>query len=123
LIDWIGQGGRIGGVVLNERKWFNIGSREGYLEVHRMIAEGGWRPQYVKAEDWPMQISPDAVVDPSARLSGFNSIGAGCRIGAEAILENIIAWPGAQIASRSELRNCIVRSHQKAEGILRDIDI
>src|SRR5438067_2022445 len=30
LADWIGQGGRIGGVVLDEGKWFNIGSRREY---------------------------------------------------------------------------------------------
>lgn len=123
LGEWIGQGGRIGGLVLNEGKWFNLGSREGYLEVHRTIAEESWRPHYVKTRDWPVRVAPDAVVDPSARLFGFYSIGAGCRVGAGVLLENTILWPGAQIASRSDLRNCIVRAQQKAEGVLRDIDI
>src|ERR1700730_3297365 len=49
LNNWIAEGGRIGGVILNERKWFNIGSRDGYLEVHRTIAQDDWRPQNV----WP----------------------------------------------------------------------
>ena len=123
LLDWIGRGGRIGGVVLNNGKWFNIGSRGGYLEVHRTIAEEGWRPHYPNGSEWPIQVASEASVDPSARLSGFNSIGAGCRVGAEAMMENTILWPGAQIASRSDLRNCIVRANQKAEGILRDTDI
>ena len=123
LNKWIAEGGRIGGVILNERKWFNIGSRDGYLEVHRTIAENGWRPQNVWPNEWPQQIAPDAIVDPSAQLRGFYSLGAGCRIGAGAILENTIVWPGAQIAARSHLRNCIVRANQKAEGHLSDIDI
>jgi len=123
LTEWIGQGGKIGGVVLNERQWFNIGSRPEYLEVHRMIKGTGWRPEYVSAPEWPVEVAADAVIDPSARLSGFCSVGAGCRVGGEAILENTILWPGAQIASRSHLRNCIVRSHRKAEGEHRDIDI
>ena len=123
LGDWIGQGGRIGGVVLNDRKWFNIGSRDGYLEVHRTIAEDGWRPAYLNGEEWPVRVAKDAVVEPGARLSGFYSIGSGSRIGADAVIENTIVWPGAEIASRSQLRNCIVRAGQKAEGILSDVDI
>jgi NDP-sugar pyrophosphorylase family protein len=123
LGEWIGAGGKIGGVVLNERQWFNIGSRAEYLKVHSFIEEKRWKPDYVKTPGWPMRIAPDAVVDSSARLAGFYSIGTGCCVGADAIVENTILWPGAQIASRSCLRNCIVRSHRKAEGQLSDIDI
>jgi mannose-1-phosphate guanylyltransferase len=123
VADWIGQGGKIGGVVMDDGKWFNIGSRAEYLEVHRIIKEERWRPDYVNAADWPAQIASDAVVDPGARLSGFYSVGAGCRVGVDAILEDTILWPGAQIASRCHLRNCIVRTDRKAEGEHRDTDI
>jgi mannose-1-phosphate guanylyltransferase len=123
LADWIGQGGKLGGVVLDDGKWFNIGSRAEYLEVHRIIQEERWKPGYVRTAEWPVQVAADAVVDPSARLSGFCSVGARCRVGAAAILENTILWPGAQIASRSHLRNCIVRSDRKAEGEHNDSDI
>jgi mannose-1-phosphate guanylyltransferase len=123
VVDWIGQGGRIGGVVLEDRKWFNIGSRAEYLDAHRTIKEEGWKPIYMKTANWPNPIARDAVIEPGAQLAGFYSIGAGCRIGADAILENTILWPCAQIASRSRLRNCIVRSHRNAEGELSDLDI
>ena len=123
LGQWIGEGGRIGGVILNERKWFNIGSRDGYLEVHRTIAEDGWRPNYVRDPKWPLFVAPDAEIDPSARLSGFHSIASGVRVGAGASVHDSVVWPGAQIASRSELRNCIIRAQQTAEGILRDVDL
>lgn len=123
LGEWIGQGGRIGGAILNERKWFNIGSRDGYLEVHRTIAQDGWRPAYVTDPKWPLFVAPDAEVDPSARLLGFHAIGAGARIGAGASVQDSVIWPGAQIASQSEVRNCIIRADQKAEGILRDVDL
>lgn len=123
LADWIGQGGRIGGVVLNDGKWFNIGSRREYLAVHRTIADENWKPAYVPEADWPIRISRDAQIDSTARLSGFYSVAAGCQVGAGAAIEDTILWPGAQIASRSYLRNCIVRSQRKAEGDLRDTDI
>ena len=123
LGKWIGEGGKIGGVILNERKWFNIGSRNGYLEVHRTIAEDGWRPQYITDSAWPMSVARDAEVDSSARLSGFNSVGSSCRVGADVVLHNTILWRGVQIAPGSDLRNCIVRTDQKAVGILHDVDI
>lgn len=123
LVEWIGQGGKLGGVVLDDGKWFNIGSRAEYLEVHRIIEKERWKPDYVSTAEWPVHVAADAVVDPGARLSGFYSVGAACRVGAAAILENTILWPGAQIASRSHLRNCIVRSHRKAEGEHSDTDI
>ncbi len=123
VLKWIGEGGKIGGLALNHGKWFNIGSRSGYLEAHRTIAEEPWKPSYVTDDAWPVRVAPDAEVDPSAKLCGTCSVGSGSRIGAGAVLEDTIVWPGAQIASRSELRNCIVRSHKTAEGILRDVDI
>lgn len=123
LAEWIGQGGKIGALPSNNAKWFNIGSRREYLAVHRTIREENWKPGYVTTPEWPVSVAPDARVDSTARLSGFHSIGAGCQIGAEATLENTILWPGAQIASRSRLHNCIVRSERKAEGHLSDIDI
>ncbi len=123
LVEWIGDGGRIGGVILNERKWFNIGSRREYLEVHRTIEEDGWRPAYVLEKNWPQPIAPTAEIHPSARLSGFHAIGAGARIGAGASLQNTIVWPRATIAPESDLQNCIVRAGQKAEGTLRDLDV
>ncbi len=123
LGDWIGQGGKIGGVVLNERKWFNIGSRAGYLDVHRLIAAESWRPAYLSVNDWPTPVAADAQIDPSARLSGCCAIGSGAQIGAHAVLHDTIVWDHAQIAPGSELRNCIVRAGQTAVGTLRDADV
>ncbi|HEX8898559.1 MAG TPA: hypothetical protein VF751_07675, partial [Chthoniobacterales bacterium] len=123
LADWIGQGGKIGGVILDDGQWFNIGSRREYLAVHRTIKDENWKPAYLSEPDWPVQVAPDARIDSTARLSGFYSIGTGSSVGAGATIEDTILWPGAQIASRSHLRNCIVRSQRKAEGDLSDTDI
>jgi mannose-1-phosphate guanylyltransferase len=123
LAEWIGQGGKIGGVIADDGKWFNIGNRREYLDVHRTIAIENWRPEYVREADWPVRVAATAKIDSSARLAGFYSVGAGCQIGAGATVEDTILWPGAQIASRSHLRNCIVRSHQTAQGTLSDTDI
>ena len=121
--DWIGQGARIGGVVMNDGKWFNIGSRKEYLDVHRMISNKHWRPAYVKTRDWGEAVAKSAYVDPTAQVRGCSVIGSNCRVGADAILEDTILWPDAEIASQSRLEACIVRSRKKVTGIHRDIDI
>jgi len=123
VADWIGQGGRIGGLVMNDGKWFNIGSRTQYLDVHRGILRDNWKPDYIKIHDWPEHVAGSAVVDASAELRGCSVVGEYCRVDAQAILEDTILWPGAQIASQSQLQGCIVRSQKKASGIHRNIDI
>ena len=123
LGDWIGQSGRIGGVVLEEGKWFNLGSRAEYFEVHRTIANQTWRPAHVTEPGWWKAVHPSAIVDPSAQLRGCSVVGKDCRVGADAILEDTILWPGAQIASKSELVRCIVRARKTVTGPHRNIDI
>src|SRR5438067_10202015 len=123
LGDWVGDGGKIGGVVLEEGKWFNLGSRAEYFEVHRVIANEGWRPAHVKAPEWWAPVHPSAVVDPSVRIRGCSVIGKDCSVGAGAVLDDTILWPGAQIASKSELVGCIVRARKTATGTHRNIDI
>jgi NDP-sugar pyrophosphorylase family protein len=123
IADWIGQGGRIGGIALDDGNWFNIGSRKEYLDVHRMISNKHWRPAYVKTRDWAETIAKSAHVDPTAQVRGCSVVGSNCRVGADAILEDTILWPDAEIASQSRLQACIVRSRKKVTGIHRDIDI
>jgi NDP-sugar pyrophosphorylase family protein len=122
LRDWISQGGRIGGVVLDNDKWFNLGSRAEYFDVHRVIL-AGWRPAYVKGEEWSEAVHPSAIVGPRARLAGCSVVGPDCRVGANALLEDTIVWPGSQIASNAELFGCIVRARKAVTGIHRNIDL
>jgi len=123
LGDWIAQGGKIGGVVLEEGKWFNLGSRAEYFEVHRVISKEGWRPAQVKASNWWAPVHPSALVDPSAQIRGGTVVGKDCRVDAGVVLEDTILWPGAQIASKSELVGCIVRARKTVSGKHRNIDI
>jgi mannose-1-phosphate guanylyltransferase len=76
----------------------------------------------VNDPDCRKPVHKTAIVDPSAQLRSCTVIGRNCRVGAEAILEDTILWPGAEIASKSRLGGCIVRSEKKASGIHRNID-
>ena len=123
LGDWIGQGGKIGGVVLEGGKWFNLGSRAEYFEVHRVIGQQGWRPVYVQGAEWVKPVHPSAVVDPTVQLRGCSVVGKECQVGAGAALEDTILWSGSQIASNAELIGCIVRARKTVTGSHRNTDL
>ncbi len=123
VADWIGKGGKIGGVVMNDGKWFNIGSRAGYLDVHRTILREHWAPHYIRIREWPKRVAKSAIVDPSAQMRGCSVIAENCHVGAGAVLEDTILWPGSQITSKSQLHGCIVGSQKKVSGVYRNSDI
>ena len=123
IADWIGEGARIGGVVMNDGKWSNISSRAEYLEVHRTILRDNWKPTFVRTREWPERKASSAIVDSSAQLSGCTVVGRNCRVGAEAILEDTILWSDAEIASQTRLEGCIVRARKKVSGVHCNIDI
>lgn len=121
IADWIPQGGKIGGVVLEEREWFNIGSRKEYLGVHKLIRETGWKPAYL-TENWPLEVAPDAKVAESARLQGFCSLGKGCVVGENAVLEDSILWPEARISDGAHLGSCVVTESLVISGEHSNVD-
>jgi mannose-1-phosphate guanylyltransferase len=123
LADWIGQGGRLGGVIVDGGKWCNISSRAEYLEVHRTILRDNWKPGFIRTREWPEPIANTATVDSTAQLRGCTVVGQRCRVGAEAILEETILWPDVEIASQSDLKACIVRSRKKVSGVHCNSDI
>jgi mannose-1-phosphate guanylyltransferase len=105
LSDWLADGVRLGGVLLNGREWFNVGSREEYLAVHRFIEASGWRPDYIADAAWP-----------------GTTIGKNPRIGENVSLQNTIVWDDAEIASGARLSGCIVRDRCVASGTHADMD-
>ena len=123
VAEWISQGGKIGGVVMDDGKWFNIGSRREYLEVNRTSLRENWKPYYVQTSNWPERVAESAIVDASAELRGCSVVGENCRVGADVVLQDTILWAGAQIASQSQLQSCIVRSQKKVSGIHQNIDL
>ncbi len=122
LAEWISQGGKIGGLVMEKGDWFNLGSRAEYFDVHRAILDG-WQPAYIKERTWAAQIHPSAELDPTATIQGCSVVGKDCRVGAGARLQDSILWPGSQIASNAELFGCIVRARKAVTGNHRNVDL
>jgi len=106
------KGERIGAVVVDDGRWWDLGDRESYLQAHRLFLDAGEEP-----------ISSDAEVHPSAVLKGLNVISAAAAVGVGATLEDCILWRGARVADGAKLRRCIVRGGMVAEGVLENADI
>lgn len=108
--DMIRTGAHLGGVVIDEGEWFDLGSREQYLAVHRHLGTGPW-------------IDPAAHVAPDARITGASAISAGARIGPGARVHDSLVWHGGEVASGADIERCIVAGERTARGVLRDADV
>ncbi len=123
FLEMIRRGAKLGGVVIDDGEWWDVGTRAAYMQLHRDLPAMAFPAYNLGDRSWCAAVHPTAKIGVGAELRGCSVVGAGAEIGAGTILEDTIVWPRAQISSRSELRNCIVRAGQKAEGILRDTDL
>ncbi len=122
IVEWLKSGGRIGGVALEENRWFNIGSRTEYLRVHQIIANEHWSPEYVRPAAWPIEVERSANISPTSRIEEGSYVGTMCSIEADVVLENSILFPGSRISKGSRLRSCIVGGVNVERGTYQDAD-
>ena len=124
FMDMIRQGAALGGVVVDEGHWWDLGTREQYLEIHRHLktAESADNEQArgILRSQW---IHPSARIAPSARLLGATSVGANASIGDNATLTDCIVWEDASISPGSVLENCVVTADTGVSGTHREEDL
>jgi NDP-sugar pyrophosphorylase family protein len=107
---------RIGGVVLDEQQWFNIGSREEYLGIHRIIAGSDWRPSYLTEANWPTTIANSAIVSEGVVIAGAYWIGSDSRIESGTFLRDVVLWPRSTVRSGAHLNECVVAGVEVGPG-------
>ena len=115
--EMIRTGARLGGVVIDDGDWWDLGSREQYLDVHAVLAArlpGTMQPPWIDAT---------AHLAADARITGATAIAAGAHIGAGARLHDCIVWENAEVAPGAALTRCIVTRAARAEGTHTDHDI
>ncbi len=123
FLHLIKTGGKVGGVVLDEGLWFDLGTRESYLEAHRLFASGETRLSYSLDALWPERVHPTARLGEGVQLSGTCAIGPNAEVGAGVRLIDSILWEDAKIEPGASLDTCIVRDGRHGEGVLRNADI
>ena len=123
FLDLARGAGKVGGVVLDEGLWFDLGTRESYREAHQLFSQPDARLSYTLDSSWPQPVHPSARIGAGAELSGLCVIGPDAEIGAGARLRDSIVWEGAKIEPGACLDTCIVRDGRHATGVLRDTDV
>src|SRR6516162_4006240 len=125
IIDWLKAGGKIGGVLLEENHWFNVGTRAEYLRLHQFIANQGWSPRYIWSSDteWPVRVEPSAKVSSNSRIEGASYVGNNCSIDSDVCIQDSILLPGSSLASGVSMRSCIVAGTEVPAGNYVEMDI
>lgn len=106
--------GELGGAVIDDGDWWDLGSRGAYLEATAALCSNG---------HGHVAVHPQAKLAADVVLNGFNVVGPEAEVAPGARLTNCILWPGAKVAPGAVLERCIVRSGQMAEGVLADCDV
>ncbi|MEY4485220.1 MAG: hypothetical protein RL693_2672 [Verrucomicrobiota bacterium] len=114
FIKLIQEGASIGGVVIDEGFWWDLGDRDSYLDAHAALLERN-------PEAAP--VSPQANIAPDSHLKGLNIISGGATVEAGATLEDCILWPDAHVLEGACLQRCIVRRGMTASGDLKNADV
>ena len=109
--EMIRGGGKLGGIVIDEGAWWDLGTRAEYLAVHAALASRG--------APW---IATNVDVAPGARISGATAIARGARIGAGADLRDCVVWENAEVAPGARLTRCIIADGMRAVGEHADAD-
>lgn len=122
IIEWLKSGGKIGGVLLEESRWFNLGSRKEYLSAHRIIARERWVPKYLHGSSWPVLADPSAHISPESRVEGGSYVGARCTIEGDILLEDSILFPDSFVPRGTRLRSCIVAGVRIDPGTYLETD-
>jgi mannose-1-phosphate guanylyltransferase len=122
IIEWIRSGGKIGGMPLEESRWFNLGSRKEYLSAHRVIVGEGWVPDYLRGGIWPLQCDPSAQISPDSQIIEGSYVGAKCTVDRDVLLENSILFPGSIIPRGTTLRSCVVAGVGIEQGSYLETD-
>ena len=100
--EMIRTGAKLGGVVIDEGEWWDLGTPEQYLAVHR----ARWKSEVgSRKSEW---IATGAHLAADVRITGATAIGARAHIGAGARLHDCLVWEDAAVAPGAVLENCVV---------------
>jgi len=117
FLEMIQQGAKLGGIVIDDGNWWDLGTREQYLDVHRFFETGKF-----SESAGLLWTHPTAQVSPTAQLRGATAIGASAKVGDGAVLDDCIVWENAEIGIGTCLKNCIVTAGQRVSGTHRNAD-
>ena len=109
LVDLMRRGVEVGGELIDEGVWFDIGNIPSYMGVHRILNKGAHSFSYLPA-DWLQPVQSGAHIRPGALIEGCSAVATGADVGEGVELENVIVWPDAKVDAGVLLRDSVVTS-------------
>ncbi len=106
----IQAGERLGGVVMDDGLWLDLGDRASYLAAHRLVPCAA-------------RVHPSARIADSAQIDATSSIGADCVVEEGAVILHSVLWPGSRVLAGARLESCIVLGGHTAGGIHTSADL
>jgi len=102
--------------------WSDIGTLDQYIQSTKDVFEGLCSIKHSGFIDTNggTCIKGKSYIAPSAKLTGFNSIGHNCVIGKNVHLKDCIIWDDVEIKDNSHLENCIIASHSEINAHLQN---
>ncbi|MCP4848098.1 MAG: NTP transferase domain-containing protein [Verrucomicrobiaceae bacterium] len=118
------ESGLLGAVVIDDGQWWDLGTRESYLDAHLQISRSGF-PSY-RGEDagkLKENLTAGASIAPGAYIDTASHIGPGAIIGPGATIRNSIVWPYGEVGPNVSLTRCVVRSAECTNESLENTDV
>ena len=120
FLEAIRAGDRVGGIVVDDGHWSDLGDRESYLDAQKVLT--GDFPRYGD-EALAERLSAEALLSEDADVDAVSSIGAGSKIGEGVTIRESVIWRGATVAAGAVLKRVVVRSGKTASGELEKCDL
>lgn len=122
MLEVIRAGGGIGGIVIDEGAWSDLGERNAYLDALGGFAAGF--PRYrAREESAADRVASDARIGEGVRIDEASSVGSGAVVGEGAVLQESVIWEGGIVAPGARLRRVVVRGGKTASGTLDSVDL
>jgi mannose-1-phosphate guanylyltransferase len=85
--------------------WFDAGTPESFLNVNAFLIQRQWNDN--DADSHGSWVHPFAEVSPSSSISS-SVIDESCSIGADAVVDNAVLLPGAEVEAGAQVRSSII---------------
>jgi mannose-1-phosphate guanylyltransferase len=106
FLQIIQQSGRVGGVVVEDGVWMDLGDRASYLAAHAALPA----------------VAHQSPIPEGVTVRGTCAIGRDVTLGPGAVLTDTVVWDGGAVAAGADLTRCIIRSGSVGTGTATDHD-
>lgn len=119
ILEAIKEGGGVGGIVIDEGEWGDLGERNAYLDSLTLPGKGF--PGYGSVAG--VRVSEESVIDSGVTIDSLSTVGARARLGRGVTITESIIWPDAVVEPGAVLHRVVVRSGKTASGTLSGVDV